>query len=191
MSTPFVHLHNHTHYSLLQALPQIKAVVKRAKELGMPAVAITDYGAVYGVVEFYKECLKQEIKPIIGVEVYLAQNRMTDRRPRIDDRPYNLVLLAENDLGYRNILKMVTASHLEGFYYKPRIDKELLRQHAEGVIVLSGGLRGDISKTLEANDWEKAERLAREYVDIMGPVISSWSWWTIRRWTTSRPGTPT
>ncbi|MBN1585575.1 DNA polymerase III subunit alpha [Candidatus Uhrbacteria bacterium] len=168
MPAPFVHLHNHTHYSLLQALPKVRDAVRRAKELGMTALAITDYGAVYGAIEFYKECLKQEIKPIIGVEAYLAQNRMTDRRPRIDDRPHNLVLLAENEVGYRNILKMTTAAHLEGFYYKPRIDKELLGRHAQGVICLSGGLRGDICKSLEMNDWERAERLAAEYESIMG-----------------------
>jgi DNA polymerase-3 subunit alpha len=169
MPTPFTHLHCHSHYSLLQALPKVKELVKAAKAAGMTSLALTDYGAVYGAIEFYKACVKEEIKPIIGIDAYLAPNLMTDKRPRIDDRPYNIVLLAENKAGYKNILKLATAAALDGFYYRPRIDKQILREHREGLIGLSGGLRGDICKALEMNDWEKAEKLAAEYQEIFGP----------------------
>ena len=169
MASPFIHLHVHSHYSLLRALPQCGALAKKAKALGMEAIALTDYAALYGAIEFYKACKKQEIKPIIGVEMYIAQHRMTDKRGRIDDRPYQIVLLAENLDGYKNLLKLSTAAHLEGFYYKPRIDKELLRQHAQGLIGLSGGLKGDIAKALEGQEFGKADNLAKEYADIFGP----------------------
>jgi len=169
MSSPFVHLHVHSHYSLLQALPQIDDLVKFAKEQGMKSLALTDYAAMYGVIEFYKACQKAEIKPIIGIEVYLAQHKMTDKRPRIDDRPYQIILLAENNEGYKNLLKISSAAHLEGFYYKPRVDKDLLRKYSAGIICLSGGLKGDIAKALEVNEPDKAEALVKEYRDIFGP----------------------
>jgi len=169
MSSPFVHLHVHSHYSLLQALPQVDELVKRAKELGMKSLALTDYAALYGAIEFFKACKKAGIKPIIGIEVYLAPHKMTDKRPRIDDRPYQIVLLAETDEGYKNLLKLSSAAHLEGFYYKPRVDKDLLRRYAQGIICLSGGLKGDVAKALESNDVAKAEALVKEYRDIFGP----------------------
>ncbi len=169
MPSDFVHLHVHSHYSLLQALPQIDDLVKFAKEKGMKSLALTDYAALYGVIEFFKACKKAEIKPIIGVECYLAPHKMTDKRPRIDDRPYQIVLLAETNEGYQNLIKISSAAHLEGFYYKPRVDKDLLRRHAKGLICLSGGLKGDVAKALEGGEQEKAEKLVAEYRDIFGP----------------------
>ncbi|MFA6604220.1 MAG: DNA polymerase III subunit alpha [Patescibacteria group bacterium] len=169
MSSKFVHLHVHSSYSLLKALPQPDALAKRAKELGMTACAITDNGALYGIIEFYKACKKAEIKPIIGFEAYLAANKISDRRPRIDDRPFQIVLLAENLDGYKNLLKLTSIAHLDGFYYKPRVDKDLLRQYGKGIICLSGGLKGDVCKALEALDWDKAVALVKEYREIFGP----------------------
>jgi len=168
MSTSFVHLHVHSHYSLLRALPKVKDLVRRAKELDMPAVALTDYGAMYGAIEFYKACEKEGIKPIIGQCAYLAVERLTDKRPRIDDKQSQIVLLAETTEGYRNLLKLATIAHLDGFYYRPRIDKAVLREHSRGLIGLSGGLKGEINKALKVDDWDKARALVREYVDIFG-----------------------
>src|SRR3989338_5444424 len=119
----FVYLHVHSHYSLLEALPKPKALVARAKSLGMTALAMTDNGNLYGAVEFYKACKDAEMKAIIGADIYVAQHGMTDRRPRIDDRPYRLVLLVQNEEGYRNLCAIVSAAFLDGFYYKPRVDK--------------------------------------------------------------------
>ncbi|MFA5946393.1 MAG: DNA polymerase III subunit alpha [Patescibacteria group bacterium] len=167
-SKDFVYLHNHSHYSLLEALPKPKALVKRAKELGMTAVALTDNANLYGAVEFFKACKDAEIKPILGVDMYVAQHRMTDRRARLDDRPYRLVLLIENEEGYRNICKIVTAGFLEGFYYKPRVDKEYLKAHSKGLIALSGAVSGEVPNSASNGDLEKARALIAEYQDIFG-----------------------
>lgn len=164
----FVHLHTHSHYSLLDGLGKIPDLVSRAKELGMNALALTDHGSMYGIIEFYKTCKKHEIKPIIGVEVYLAINKMTDKRPRIDDKRYHLVLLAENSEGYKNLLKITSIGHIEGFYYKPRVDKDVLRRYSKGVIAMSACLAGEIPRALRNNDKEKAEALALEYAEIFG-----------------------
>ncbi len=164
----FVHLHTHTHYSLLDGLTRVDELVERTKELGMAAAAITDHGAMYGVVEFYQKAKKAGIKPIIGCEVYITEN-MHDKRPNVNGKNfYHLVLLAENNTGYKNLMKLVTAAHLEGFYYKPRIDRELLRQHSEGLIGLSACLGGEISRAILSNNDEKAKKLALEYQDIFG-----------------------
>mgnify|MGYP001584694387 CR=1 FL=1 len=168
MPSKFIHLHVHSHYSLLQALPKIDELVDRAKKLGMESLALTDYGAMYGIIEFYEACTKAGIKPILGLEAYMAFEKLTDKRPRIDDRPTRIVLLAETLEGYKNLMKLSTISYLEGFYYKPRIDKEVLRQHAKGIIGLSGGAHGDIAKALAMDEFGKAEALAREYEDIFG-----------------------
>ncbi|MBI4458077.1 DNA polymerase III subunit alpha [Candidatus Uhrbacteria bacterium] len=168
MPSPFIHLHVHSHYSLLQALPQIDPLVKRAKEMGMESLALTDYGAMYGIIEFYEACTKAGIKPILGLEAYMAFEKLTDKRPRIDDRTTRLVLLAETLEGYKNLMQLSTAAHLEGFYYKPRIDKDLLREHAKGLIGLSGGAHGEIDKALAMDEFGKAEALAREYEGIFG-----------------------
>src|SRR5665811_1925095 len=133
----FVHLHNHTHYSLLDGLTKIDELVARVKEECMPAVAITDHGVLYGAIEFYQKCKKEGIKPIIGVEAYLAPASRHDKNTRADGRSYHLVLLAENEQGYKNLIQLVSKAHLEGFYYKPRIDWELLTQHHEGIIAMS------------------------------------------------------
>ena len=133
----FVHLHTHSHYSLLEALPKIPELVKRAKKLGMTSLALTDSGNLYGAIEFYKECIEQEVKPIIGVDFYVALRTRHDKEARIDNQRSRLVLLAENITGYHNLLKLVTASYLEGFYYKPRLDRELLEKYNEGLIAIA------------------------------------------------------
>jgi DNA polymerase-3 subunit alpha len=168
MPTPFIHLHVHSHYSLLQALPKPDELVKAAKNAGMDAVALTDYGAVYGVIEFIQECRKKEIKPIIGQCINVALDKYTDKRPRIDDKSHQLVILCETNEGYGNLLKLTTIAHLEGFYYKARMDKELLRSHAKGLIGLSGGMRSEICKALAMDEIGKAEAIALEYRDIFG-----------------------
>ena len=168
----FTHLHTHTHYSLLDGLTRIDELVARVKELGMDSVAITDHGVMYGVIEFYQKAKKAGIKPIIGCEMYVTEN-MHDKRPsggsgKSNGNYFHLILLAENNAGYKNLIKLVTASHLEGFYYKPRVDKNLLRQHSEGLIALSACLGGEISRALLSNQYEKAKKTALEYRDIFG-----------------------
>ena len=133
----FAHLHTHSHYSLLEALPKIPDLVKKAKECGMESLALTDSGNLYGAIEFYKECLENGIKPIIGVDCYVSIRTRHDKEARVDNQHTRLVLLAENEIGYKNLLKLVTASYLEGFYYKPRVDKELLEKYHEGLIAIA------------------------------------------------------
>ena len=164
----FVHLHTHSHYSLLDGLSKISELVKHAKELGMPAVALTDHGALYGAIEFYKEAKKQGIKPIIGCEVYVAARSRHQKEPRIDNRRYHLTLLAKDNTGYQNLIKLITKAHLEGFYYKPRVDKELLREHAEGLIALSGCPAGELGRAIQAGDKDKAEAVIRSHQEIFG-----------------------
>lgn len=166
----FVHLHTHTHYSLLDGLTKIDELVSRVKELGMDACAITDHGVLYGAIEFYQKCKKAGIKPIIGVEAYVAEN-MYDKRPGGDSKwgYYHLVLLAENNAGYKNLIKLVTAGHLDGFYYRPRIDRNLMRRHAEGIIALSACLGGEVSRALLSDNYDKAKKVALEYQEIFGP----------------------
>jgi DNA polymerase-3 subunit alpha len=168
MPSPFIHLHVHSHYSLLRALPKVPELVKAAKEQGMDALALTDYGATYGLVEFVKQCRKHEIKPILGQCANLAIDKHTDRRPRIDDKSHQIVLLCETDEGYRNLLQLTTIAHLDGYYYRPRLDKDLLREHGRGLIGLVGGTRSDIAKALAMDEFGKAEQLAREYEEIFG-----------------------
>ncbi len=165
----FVHLHTHSHYSLLDGLSKIEQLVKKAKETGMDSLAITDHGNLYGAIEFYQYAQKHDIKPIIGCEMYICENRF-DKNPNADNRNYyHLVLLAKNNEGYQNLIKLVTASNLEGFYYKPRIDKNILRQHKEGLIALSGCLGGEVSRAIFADHYEKAKKIAQEYAEIFGP----------------------
>ncbi len=164
----FTHLHVHTHYSLLDGMIQIDALLNRVKELGMTSVAITDHGAMYGAVEFYKKATAAGIKPIIGMESYVAKRKLTDKEPRKDDSRYHLVLLAKNAEGYKNLTKLNSIAHLDGFYYKPRIDREALRKHSAGLIGLSACIQGEVSRAILENDMEKAEALAREYEDIFG-----------------------
>jgi len=128
------HLHLHSHYSLLDGLSRIDEIVNRAKELNMPAIGLTDHGTMYGIIEFYKKATKAGIKPIIGCEIYISENGMLDKRAGVDDKRYHLILIAENNIGYKNLIKIVSTAHLDGFYYKPRVDKNLLRKYSEGLI---------------------------------------------------------
>lgn len=164
----FVHLHNHTHYSLLDGLTQIDELVNRAKEQGSPAVAITDHGTMYGVIEFYQKCKKAGIKPIIGVETYLAPKSRHDKLSRSDAKNYHLVLLAKNEIGYKNLIKLISAAHLEGFYYKPRIDWELLEQYHDGLIASTACLGGEISQYILAGDLVGARKRILEYNNLFG-----------------------
>jgi len=164
----FVHLHVHTYYSLLDGMCKIDELVKKAKELGYEALAITDHGNMYGVIEFYKKCKKNNIKPIIGLEAYLAPRTIYDKIHKIDSKSYHLTLLAKNYEGYLNLINLTTIANLEGFYYKPRIDKNLLKSHSSGLICLSGCLAGEIPRSILNNDLEKAEKLIYEYIDIFG-----------------------
>lgn len=164
----FVHLHTHSHYSLLDGLAKIPELVKRAKEYGMPALAITDHGNLYGAIEFYKQAAKTGIKPIIGVEGYVARGSMHEKRSGVDDQRYHIILLAQNLIGYKNLVKLVTAAHLDGFYYKPRFDHDLLKKHSEGIICLSGCMSGEIPRALLAGDEEEAEKMLRIYQGIFG-----------------------
>ena len=164
----FVHLHTHSHYSLLDGLSKIDELVSRAKELGMESMALTDHGVMYGAIEFYQKAKKAGIKPIIGCEVYISENSMHDKRPNIDNKRYHLILLAKNNTGYKNLIKIVSAAHLEGYYYKPRVDKEFLRKHSEGLIALSACLGGELSRAIISKSYEKAKKIALEHEEIFG-----------------------
>lgn len=164
----FVHLHVHSMYSLLDGLAKIDQLIDKAKEYNMEALALTDHGVMYGVIEFYKKLKEAGIKPIIGLEVYIAPRSMYDKQPKIDTDPYHLILLAKNNEGYKNLIQIATASHLYGYYYKPRADKELLKKYSKGLIALSSCLRGEIPVALLSNNIDQAERLTREYQDIFG-----------------------
>ncbi|MEK7465000.1 MAG: DNA polymerase III subunit alpha, partial [Patescibacteria group bacterium] len=164
----FTHLHVHSHYSLLDGLSRIDQLVKRAGDLGFDSLALTDHGVLYGAIEFYQKSKRAGIKPIIGCEAYIAHQGMRDKRPGIDDKRSHLTILAENITGYKNLMQLATKAHLEGFYYKPRVDKDLLRQHRGGLIALSGCLNGEIAKAILGRRLERAESLIREYQDIFG-----------------------
>jgi len=164
----FVHLHTHSHYSLLDGLAKIDALIKRAKELGMSALAITDHGVLYGAIEFYKKARQAGIKPIIGVEMYVAARTIQDRDPKIDAKRYHIILLAKNDVGYKNLMRLVSKAHIDGFYYKPRVDKNILREFSEGLIALSGCLGGEIPRAIQAGNLKQAENLIVEYKEIFG-----------------------
>lgn len=164
----FVHLHVHTEYSLLDGANRIKDLIKRTAELGMDSIAITDHGVMYGVVEFYKEAINNNIKPILGCEVYTAQRSRFDKQSNLDSDQGHLVLLARDMTGYKNLMKIVSAGFTEGFYYKPRVDMELLERYSEGLIALSACLSGDVPKALLHNDYEKAKALALKLNTIFG-----------------------
>lgn len=168
MSAKFVHLHTHSHYSLLDGMSKIPDLVKTAKGFGMTALALTDHGAMYGAIEFYKECKKAGIKPIIGVEAYIAERTRFDKEANIDSKRYHLTLLAKNNAGYKNLMKLVSASFIDGYYYKPRMDEELLRQYSEGIICLSGCPAGELAHAFRAKDDEKARSIIAKYQSIFG-----------------------
>jgi len=164
----FIHLHTHSHYSLLDGLSKIPDMVKQCKKNGMNALAITDHGNMYGAIELYKEAQKAGIKPIIGVEAYIAERGRKDKEPGIDNKRYHLTLLARNKQGYKNLMRLVTLANLEGYYYKPRMDKEILREYSEGIICLSGCMGSQLSQAVLAENNEKAEALIKEHQEIFG-----------------------
>src|SRR6188472_1565578 len=164
----FVHLHLHTEYSLLDGSIRMKELMKKAAEFKMPAVAITDHGNLFGAIEFYQEAQRAGVKPIIGCEVYVAPGSHKDRPPSRRESAYHFTLLAENETGYRNLVKLVTAAHLDGFHYAPRIDKQMLAERSAGLIGLSGCLAGEIHSAIQGNNIEKAKQSAAEYRDILG-----------------------
>ena len=161
----FTHLHVHTEYSLLDGASKIPELVAYAKELGMDSLAITDHGVMYGAVEFYQECTKAGIKPIIGCEVYLAKGSHLDMTEKTR---YHLILLAENDIGYHNLMRIVSKGQLEGFYYKPRVDKDILRTCSEGIICLSACIAGEVPRLINSGNMDGARRCVQEYIDIFG-----------------------
>ncbi len=165
----FVHLHNHSQYSLLDGLTKIPALVQAVKEMGMPSVAVTDHGTLSGVIEFYKEAKAIGIKPIIGIETYVARRDHTDKDPAKDKNPYHLTLLAMNNQGYQNLLRLSTIANLEGYYYRPRIDHKLLDKYNEGLIVLSGCIGGEIGDFLRQDQYAEAKKIASWYKKVFGP----------------------
>ncbi len=168
MSKDFVHLHVHTEYSLLDGFSRVSNLINRAKELNMNAIAITDHGNMFGVIDFYKKAKKEGIKPIIGCEVYTSPRTIRDKDPNFDKYQGHLVLLAKNMQGYKNLIKLVSISYTEGFYYKPRVDLEELEKHSEGIIALSACLAGDVAKSLMNRNYNKAKFYATKYNEIFG-----------------------
>lgn len=164
----FVHLHNHTEFSLLDGLSKIKKLVKRAKELDMKAIAITDHGSLYGAHKFYNACKEEGIKPIIGCEVYIARRGIEDKEARIDNDHNHLILLAKDIRGYKNLMKLVTISNLEGFYYKPRLDLEIIKKHKEGLLCLTACINGYIAEPLLLGKQKEAEDKTKSLVEIFG-----------------------
>lgn len=164
----FVHLHVHTEYSLLDGSARIKDLIAKVKELGMESIAITDHGAQYGVIEFYKEAAANGIKPILGCEVYVAKRTLYDKEPNIDSDYYHLVLLAKDMKGYKNLIKLVSKGFVDGFYYKPRVDHDTIKQYSGGLIALSACLAGEVQSHIMAGDMKRAESTALFYKDIFG-----------------------
>ncbi len=164
----YVNLHTHSHYSLLDGFGSPKAIIERSKELNYPAIALTDHGVVYGLIEFYKEAKKQGIKPILGCELYIAPRTRFDKEAGVDTKPYHLTVLAENNEGYENLLELVTKSHLEGFYYKPRVDYGLLKAHSKGLIALSGCLMGHLPRMILSGNEEAIDEVVNKQIEIFG-----------------------
>lgn len=164
----FTHLHVHSQYSILDGLPKIDQLLDYTKELGMNSIALTDHGVMYGAVEFYKEAKKRDIKPIIGSEVYIATEGMEDKRPNVDNKSYHMILLVKNKRGYKNLVKLITEAHLRGFYYKPRIDEELLKKHSSGLIALSACIQGKIPRFILSNKKKEARELVEYYKKLFG-----------------------
>jgi len=164
----FTHLHVHSHYSLLDGLARIDELIKAVKRHKMKALALTDHGVMYGVIEFYSKAKAAGIKPIIGIEAYLARYGHLNKRPKIDEKPYHLILLAKNDQGYKNLIKLTTIAHLEGFYYKPRVDDEILQKYCSGLIALTACCQGEIPQLIIENQLEKAEKAILKYNELFG-----------------------
>ena len=165
----FAHLHVHTEYSLLDGFSNIRKLIQRVKEMDMPAVAITDHGTMFGVIDFYKAANAAGVKPVIGLEAYMAARGMQDRDPKLDRSSYHLLLLAENETGYKNLLKIASAAQLDGFYYYPRIDHDFLAAHSEGLICTSGCMSAEIPRALVDQQPEEAVRRMNWYFDVFGP----------------------
>src|ERR1700716_4292870 len=165
----FVHLHNHTEFSLLDGASRIKGMVQRAAELEMPALALTDHGVMYGAITFYKACKAAGIKPILGFEAYVAPRSRQSKEGRVDRDPFHLTLLAADAEGYRNLMRLCTIGQMEGMYYKHRIDRDVLSQHSEGLICLSGCLASEVATRAVAGDLEALEETIGTYRDIFGP----------------------
>src|SRR4030066_304959 len=169
METSFIHLHNHSEYSILDGAAKTAALVEAAYQNKMPAVALTDHGNIFGAVNFFKEAKARDVKPILGCEIYVAPRSRFDKTgDSRDPHHFHLVLLVKNDQGYRNLCHLLSKAYLQGFYYRPRIDKELLPNHAEGLIGLSGCLRGEVSYYLERENEAAAEKAAGEYSSFFG-----------------------
>src|SRR5580765_7993247 len=162
----FVHLHNHSDYSLLDGASPIHAMVRRAAELEMPALALTDHGAMFGAVEFYHEARKAGVKPIVGMEAYVTRGKLTDRNP--NDTAHHLVLLARDEKGFKNLMRLSSLAYLEGFYYKPRVDHDVLAAHAGGLLALSAGPKGEGASDLLDDKDDDALRTAGMYRDMFG-----------------------
>ncbi len=169
MASKFIHLHVHSHYSLLNALPKIKELVKTVKKYEMSSIALTDNGNLYGAIEFYQACQKEGVKPIIGIDAYVAPRTRHDKQSGVDSKRIRLVLLAKNEAGYKNLIKLVTESHMTGFYYKPRIDKELIEKYNEGLVCINPSFSGDVIQALKMSDEEKAVALVNFYKKTYGP----------------------
>src|SRR3989344_8177515 len=164
----FTHLHVHSHFSLLDGLSKIDELVSRAKELGMDSLALTDHGVMYGAVQFFNACQEAGIKPIVGIEAYIAPRTLQDKEGKIDSDYYHLTLLAANQAGYKNLLKLTTIAHIDGFYYKPRIDLETLKKHSEGLVCLSGCMRGELSRAVVSRAPAEVKTILDKYLDIFG-----------------------
>lgn len=167
----FVHLHIHSEFSLLDGANRIKDLPVRAKELGMDAIAITDHGVMFGAIDFYKACKANGVKPIIGCEVYVAPRSRLDKDPNIDSKYNHLILIAKNNEGYKNLSKLVSLSFVDGFYYKPRIDKEILEKYHENLICCSACLAGEINQAILKGDMQEAEKVALWYKNLFGKII--------------------
>ena len=166
----FVHLHIHSEFSLLDGANRIKDIPVIAKELGMDAIAITDHGAMFGVIDFYKACKANGVKPIIGCEVYVAPRTRHDKDPKLDSKYNHLILLAKDMTGYKNLSKLVSLSYTEGFYYKPRIDKEILEKYHEGLVCSSACLAGEISQAILQDNMEEAKKAALWFKNTKSPT---------------------
>ena len=167
--TDFVHLHTHTEYSLLDGMARIPDMVKKAKALHMPALAMTDHGNLFAAIQFYLACEKAGIKPVIGCELYVAPGDHNEKAAHgIGEAAFHLVALVKNKTGYKNLMKLVSIGYLEGFYYKPRVDKELLAKYGKGLIILSGCLKGEVGHLLLSDELEQAERVVGSYSEMMG-----------------------
>lgn len=164
----YVHLHNHSHYSLLDGLSKVGPMLDHAKALGMEALAMTDHGTLSGLIDFYKEAKARDIKPILGMETYVASRAHTDKDAGKDKLYYHLILLAMNNTGYQNLMQLSTIANLQGFYYKPRIDHELLEKYSEGLIVLSACIGGEIGDALRNGQYDKAKETANWYKKVFG-----------------------